>query len=1377
MKYLLIFMSLCLWLACEKSGDNEEDEGQLATDPLISVEQLADNQDNNNQSESPSDLFEAGGNIEISANTLAISEDVGSDVELAIITEESMDLLSTGVLDELSIADETEGELSASSLLIIPNLDVEVKEEFTIKVPEPKKQEDTSANLITNQTIENLVVFYRVFHPEDKKFYSGLVPSEHLQLVAGKVLFKTKYFGAFQAVKLSKKIDTPVEVLSRDQELRNVKNIIKLDVNGFGAAISSIENPAKGFIIHRDNALNFTLNGYCSDNGKDVTLSGPMSLTTPCAGNKWSGKGDLTVPTDGTLKINFLISHERADGETFSKTYSYDFAYKKPEVTIQGTDNDQTANWYTAESEYSFSGTCTELGKKVFIKINQNIDLQTTCKIISSTQYEYYDDVQKVFDWTITLSSENIDNIPDGEFTVTVTQFNSIQDKSEASTTFFKSTSGPQVTLIVSGGGSCNDYLTENTINLQGECSEVGEEVVFSGAISGSVVCGMGTQNNSANYWYSNNHDISALADGVLALKATQTNELGETMTFTKNLTKSVSSPVVHIPEDAVTTTEVPYGGDIACTANHDSCDWNWSGPGTVSDNPHGMGKEFSAFGTYNLNLTCSLGGNDTSDTYSITVEPFDIDAPTDAFILNVPGKRTLDVFKWLYQGTDEVDAGNDVQFLLVYHEGNSSSWNTAKNWRPTKGTTYSAGQSITYSGQNLKVIDIEPMSKLMMGLTTQFNVGSTYYFMVFNYLSSLKIYSSAPLVAEYTMLDSLYSIASSVGGDINAVFYVDNGANDKLYVGNKIGGVNIYSVAGNSLTPDGFHYVAGEVTEIYADTSRAYISINSQDGYSGVDVLDISDTTNPTLLKKVEILSGSYPIPIYNVFYSNNQLYTMIQSSPYLQIFDITDLNSVSKLGDATNVGYFSSVFVESNTAYVSYVGSPGSLRTYDISSPETGMTPDLENTSYAFYDISKKSGEDLFALYKDGTDVEIGTFEVTGLTITSSWDTGVAGLPSKMTNSSSYSVFTGANKLFIADKTNLSGSNASLDVSLAGDVAAIDEWVYVARGQLGLSIVDIDTSPLSLALDSTIPIIDFGNGQGGIATKGNYLYIVDNTGDLKVMDITNHYAPGLFTSFVMGGSDIQVDGDYGYVNYDGFTILNLTTPSTPTTAGNDNSIVYSFAAIEGNYAYIIHNNSGLMVSAVNITNKSSPALEVGSGYQPPNHGSVTLHDIKVVGSTVYIAGGSDGLLIVDYSNPGSPSQLGNYAVPTNYSVESVYVSGDYAYIGINSSVWDDPHKMQILNISDPANITIAGYFLTGLESWDIEDIVVVGNIAYIVDSSGSDISKASHVYQVDISNPFDIYATSVYAATGNLLKLIMHNGDAVLKDGVEGIVIMDLP
>ena len=81
--------------------------------------------------------------------------------------------------------------------------------------------------------------------------------------------------------------------------------------------------------------------------------------------------------------------------------------------------------------------------------------------------------------------------------------------------------------------------------------------------------------------------------------------------------------------------------------------------------------------------------------------------------------------------------------------------------------------------------------------------------------------------------------------------------------------------------------------------------------------------------------------------------------------------------------------------------------------------------------------------------------------------------------------------------------------------------------------------------------------------------------------------------------------------------------------------------------------------------------------------------------------------LLVIDISNPSSPSLTGSYVSPAYAS--NIYVDGYYAYLA------DGGDDLQIVDISNPSSPSLAGSYVS--PDWTL-GVYAIGSYAYVAAS-----------------------------------------------------------
>jgi hypothetical protein len=93
----------------------------------------------------------------------------------------------------------------------------------------------------------------------------------------------------------------------------------------------------------------------------------------------------------------------------------------------------------------------------------------------------------------------------------------------------------------------------------------------------------------------------------------------------------------------------------------------------------------------------------------------------------------------------------------------------------------------------------------------------------------------------------------------------------------------------------------------------------------------------------------------------------------------------------------------------------------------------------------------------------------------------------------------------------------------------------------------------------------------------------------------------------------------------------------------------------------------------------------------------------VVISGNYAYLADGTNGLQVINISNPANPQRVGGY--DTRGRSLGVVLSGNYAYVA------DDFAGLQVIDVSNPANPRRVG----GNGLFTAFDVVVAGNHAFV--------------------------------------------------------------
>lgn len=231
---------------------------------------------------------------------------------------------------------------------------------------------------------------------------------------------------------------------------------------------------------------------------------------------------------------------------------------------------------------------------------------------------------------------------------------------------------------------------------------------------------------------------------------------------------------------------------------------------------------------------------------------------------------------------------------------------------------------------------------------------------------------------------------------------------------------------------------------------------------------------------------------------------------------------------------------------------------------------------------------------------------------------------------------------------------------------------------------------------------------GYQSVVVQGNYAYVIGSGGDgtgiigltLTVFNVANPAAP--------------------------FYISYITTSSLRWESGPSFLNGAYIAAIHGEYLYVGSTGS-VYLYVVNISN---PAAPYNVAYFTPSSTSGSIYGVAASGNYVYLATQDVGLVVVNMTNPLSPSQTFIEGGTLNKSI-GVTVSNGYAYTTNyqTTSPWTVRY-LKTWSLANPAVPVLLSTYTLPAGAKPAE-VAVFGNTAFVGDLN------TSRVYLVDITTP----------------------------------------
>ncbi|MDY6904887.1 MAG: FG-GAP-like repeat-containing protein [Thermodesulfobacteriota bacterium] len=275
---------------------------------------------------------------------------------------------------------------------------------------------------------------------------------------------------------------------------------------------------------------------------------------------------------------------------------------------------------------------------------------------------------------------------------------------------------------------------------------------------------------------------------------------------------------------------------------------------------------------------------------------------------------------------------------------------------------------------------------------------------------------------------------------------------------------------------------------------------------------------------------------------------------------------------------------------------------------------------------------------------------------------------------------------------------------------------------------------------------LLDSGNDR---------MYVGDHLEGLQVLDITTAEAPTLNTRVTDTNTPSDADAVFFNVNNAGIDFddadnshlqnYTFSVDDDATSGAFSEGVRIFYAVLSENYVSFVM--KGFLATAGEAK------------------------DVYAYGNYLYIADGSDGLKIIDPDLPASsdntkyrvePALTGSLAIAGG-DASGVYVSGNYAYVAAGSQ------GLRIVNISNPAAPAETG-FLAGTDILDANAVYVTGNYAYVADGT-------SGVKVVDISDKDSPALVGASTISTDDARALSYSGTYLyLADGNEGFYIIDI-
>ena len=333
-----------------------------------------------------------------------------------------------------------------------------------------------------------------------------------------------------------------------------------------------------------------------------------------------------------------------------------------------------------------------------------------------------------------------------------------------------------------------------------------------------------------------------------------------------------------------------------------------------------------------------------------------------------------------------------------------------------------------------------------------------------------------------------------------------------------------------------------------------------------------------------------------------------------------------------------------------------------------------------------------------------------------------------------------------------SISFSQTSNNVTEVGKVAPIGEgpsfyqdvWGIVDKStgiEYGLitsfqGVILIDLSEPSIPLE----VSRMGNARGDFDVKAFGHYVVSGVGE--IFDVSNVSNPVLISNFG-GAHNLYVDYPYLYTACPN-DIYDISDPYNPLRIGNYGGGCHDLVVMNDT-AYVASGWTNTRI--LDVSNKYN--ILTMSEFDLPDdysHFVFPTRDRRFLIQTDEV--GSWGTTVWDISDYDNVSMVDRFTIRNSSSTHNLFIKENYAYI----SHYTD--GLRILEISDPTNVSEAGFFYTNFppdtssrfnSNWGVYPYAPSGLI-YL-----SDRSNGFFVVDFDSSNSLAALFTTVKDASDN--------------------------
>ncbi len=275
-------------------------------------------------------------------------------------------------------------------------------------------------------------------------------------------------------------------------------------------------------------------------------------------------------------------------------------------------------------------------------------------------------------------------------------------------------------------------------------------------------------------------------------------------------------------------------------------------------------------------------------------------------------------------------------------------------------------------------------------------------------------------------------------------------------------------------------------------------------------------------------------------------------------------------------------------------------------------------------------------------------------------------------------------------------------------------------------------------------------------LQVAGNLAFLPDQLGQLKTAALSGTNVTIISTSSNLTGiTAISLRDQYAFVAVANKGVFVFDVSQSPpnlvaggqfTSRGSAHDI-----KVTGTTAFLADGEQGIAV--IDLFDPAMPTML--PGLYPP--GGVT--SVDIASDRLYATCGPAGLFIADISNVTEVSALAQFSTAT--PARRVRIIGNYAYV-----LCDGP-RLEIINVQTPAAPTLVSAYVT---SGYLSDVDISGNYAVVANTNGA-------LTVLDLTNPGAPVVQSTNLIPGGAFAVLLSGENAYVRTGAGDLVVVPLP